>query len=96
MPYNLTLDESEQFDDSHVAHTAQFFFDDSFYSQNIAPIQPYVLDTTTRTTNSEDHVYAADPSAVLDITQDDSYFADGLIATMTAHIDPSSTPAPGV
>ena len=94
VPYNLTGTEIEQFDDSHVAHTAQFFFDSTFYSEQIAPIEPYVLDTTERTTNAEDRVYLADPTAVLSLAQDDA--TGGYMATMTAHIDPASTPAPGV
>ena len=95
VPYNTTLDEMDEFNDSHVAHTAQFFFDAMLYDQ-IAATYPYSLDLTTRTLNIEDRVYLADPSAVLDISYDGSTLSDGLTASMTSIIDPSSTPSPGV
>lgn len=96
VPYNTSIvDEEAEFEDSHVAHTAQVFFDATLYDQ-IAATYPYTLDLTTRTTNSEDRVYSADPSAVLDITMVGSTLEDGLVATITTHIDPSSTPAPGI
>ncbi|KAL0030604.1 hypothetical protein WJX79_009288 [Trebouxia sp. C0005] len=96
VPYNTSIvDEMSEFDDSHVAHTAQFFFDPTLYDQ-VAATYPYTLDLTTRTTNAEDHVYSADTSAVLDITLDGSSLSEGLTATMKSVIDPSSTPAAGV
>lgn len=95
MPYNTSItDEMDEFDDSHVAHTAQFFFDATFYDQ-VAATYPYTLDLTTRTTNSEDRLYLADPSATLDITLDGASLADGLVANIKSIIDPSSTPAAG-
>ena len=95
VPYNTSLDELDEFNDSHVAHTAQFFFDATLYNQ-IAATYPYNQDLTERTINSQDRVYLADPSAVLDISYEGSSLSDGLIASMTSVIDPSSTPAPGV
>ena len=84
-----------EFDDSHVAHTAQFFFDSALYEQ-VASTYPYTLDLTDRTLNSEDRVYQADPTAVLDISYEGSSITDGLVATITSVVDPSSTPSPGV
>ena len=84
-----------EFDDSHVAHTAQLFFDATLYDQ-VAATYPYTLDLTERTLNSEDRVYLADPSAVLDISYEGSSITDGLVATITNVVDPSSTPSPGV
>ena len=96
VPYNTSIaDEMDEFDDSHVAHTAQFFFDASLYDQ-VAATYPYTLDLTDRTTNTEDHVYSADPSAVLGISLDGDSITDGLVASITSIIDPSSTPAAGV
>lgn len=96
VPYNTSIvDQQEEFDDSHVAHIAQFFFDASLYDQ-IAGTYPYTLDLTTRTTNPEDRIYNADPSAVLGISWLGSSLEDGLVATITSHIDPSSTPAAGI
>ena len=97
VPYNMSIvDEEAEFEDSHTAHTAQFFFDSTLYDQ-VATTYPYTRDTTIpRVTNSEDLVFKADPSAVLDITWVGSSLEDGLVATMTTHIDPSSTPAAGV
>ena len=93
---NSTLtDEMAEFDDSHVAHTAQLFFDATLYDQ-VAATYPYTLDLTERTLNSEDRVYLADPSAVLDISYEGSSITDGLVATITNVVDPSSTPSPGV
>ena len=94
VPYNTTLDESDEFNDSHVAHIVQFFF--AILYDQIAVIYPYTLDVTTRTTDTEDRVYLADPPAVLDISYDGSSLNDGLSASMTTIIDPSSTPSPGV
>ena len=95
MPYNTTLDEMDEFNDSHVVHTAQLFFYAMLYDQ-LAIRQPYIQDVTERTLNSQDRVYAADPTAVLVIDQDELTSANGLIASITAVVDPNSTPEPGV
>ena len=48
---NSTLtDEMAEFDDSHVAHTAQLIFDASMYNQVVATC-PYTLDLTEQTLN---------------------------------------------
>ena len=93
VPYNTTLDEYEQFEDSHLAHTAQFFFADSLYDQ-IAVLEPYVGDSVTRTLTADDRVYAADNTAVFDVVQDDSTLSDGLVAMITAVIDEDASPSP--
>lgn len=92
---STVTDEMTEFDDSHVAHTAQFFFDSALYDQ-VAATYPYTLDLTERTTNSEDRLYLADPTAVFDISNEGSSITDGLVATITSVVDPSSTPSPGV
>ncbi len=93
VPYNTSLDEYEQYEDSHLVHTSQFFFEDSLYDQ-IAVSQPYIQDTVTRVLTADDRVYAADNTAVLDVTQDDSVLTDGLVGMITAVIDVDASPAP--
>lgn len=93
MPYNTSLSEYDQYEDSHLVHTSQLFFLDSLYDQ-IALIEPYVGDTVTRVLTVDDRVYAADTTAVMDVTQDDSTLSDGLVASITAVIDENATPSP--
>ena len=93
MPYNNTLDEYDQYSDSHLVHTSQVFFEDSLYNQ-IAVTEPYTQNSVTRTLTADDRVYAADTTAVLDVSQDDSTLSDGLVAMITAVIDESATPSP--
>ncbi len=89
----MTLDEYDQYTDSHVVHTSQVFFEDSLYNQ-IAVTEPYIQDSVTRTLTADDRVYAADTTAVLDVSQDDSTLSDGLVAMITAVINESATPSP--
>jgi hypothetical protein len=89
----MTLDEYDQYTDSHVVHTSQVFFEDSLYNQ-IAVTEPYIQDSVTRTLTADDRVYAADTTAVLDVSQDDSTLSDGLVAMITAVIDESASPSP--
>jgi len=93
VPYNTTLDEYNQYEDSHLVHTSQVFFEDSLYDQ-IAVTEPYIQDTVTRVLTAADRVYAADTTAVLDVVQDDSTLTDGLVAMITAVIDENATPSP--
>lgn len=89
----MTLDEYDQYTDSHLVHTSQVFFEDSLYDQ-IAVTEPYIQDSVTRVLTADDRVYAADTTAVLDVSQDDSTLSDGLVAMITAVIDESATPSP--
>ncbi|DBA89469.1 TPA: hypothetical protein ACH3X1_004096 [Trebouxia sp. C0004] len=66
-------DENDQYT---VVHTSQVFFEDSLYNQ-IAVTEPYIQDSVTCTLTADNRVYAADTTAVLDVSQDDSNLSGG-------------------
>lgn len=84
MPYNLSIAaDAGEYEDSHVAHIGQFFFDDGLYSQVVAT-HPYTEDKADRILTVDDSIQGDDSSTILTIIQEDDVFADGLIGTVTA------------
>lgn len=92
VPYHIYTNESQEYVDSHVVHTSQLFFGDALYEQ-ISLQDPYCHSETYRVRNVDDHVYQADPTAVLNIAQSNTLLTEGLIGTITAVVDPAATPS---
>lgn len=92
VPYHTYSNETREYEDSHVVHTGQFFFEEKFYQQ-VTVLEPYTNDIHHRVHNDEDHDYQQDPTAVLDITTADSTL-DDVIGSITTVVDPSATPTP--
>ena len=93
VPYHSYTNESQGYEDSHVVHTGQFFFQEEFYQQ-ITDLEPYTRDQHRRVHNEEDHDFQQDPTAVLEISNAGDSLGSGVIGTITAIVDPSATPTP--
>ncbi|MCO6006222.1 intradiol ring-cleavage dioxygenase [Actinoallomurus purpureus] len=77
----------------HVAHTGQFFFDEKV-TERIAKLQPYVINTTHRTTLDEDGIYRNGGSAGLLTLRPlrKGPTTHGLLATVVVGVHPDATP----
>jgi protocatechuate 3,4-dioxygenase beta subunit len=79
----------------HVAHTGQLFFSDTT-TDKVAKLSPYTRNQTTRTRNSQDHVYTGEHGAgvVLHLGRRKAgTIKSGFVAAITLGIDPDATPA---
>lgn len=95
MPYHTYTNESEEYQDSHVVHTGQMFFEEDLYKQ-ITLLDPYTQDKVERVLNDVDHVYLGDPTATLEVTYADNTLQNGIIGSITVVLDHSATPTPAV
>lgn len=93
MPYHTYTNETQEYTDSHVVHTGQMFFEETFYKQ-IMGLEPYILDKHRRVHNDEDHDFQQDPTAVLEIAYNSDSLEKGVIGSITTVVDPSATPTP--
>ena len=93
VPYHTYTNETQEYIDSHVVHTGQLFFEETFYKQ-ITGLQPYVQDKHRRVHNDEDHDFQQDPTAVLGIAYTGDSLDNGVIGSITTVVDPSATPSP--
>jgi len=92
VPYHTYNNETQEYQDSHVVHTGQLFFEEDFYKQ-ITLFEPYALDQHQRVHNDEDHVYQQDPTAVLKLTYAEDSLQSGIVGSILTVIDPSATPS---
>lgn len=93
MPYHTYTNETQEYTDSHVIHTGQMFFEETFYKQ-ITGLEPYVQDKHWRVHNDEDHDFQQDPTAVLEVTYTGDSLENGVVGSITTVVDPSATPTP--
>ncbi|KAL0041647.1 hypothetical protein WJX79_010587 [Trebouxia sp. C0005] len=92
VPYHTYSNETQEYLDSHVVHTGQFFFEEDFYKQ-ITHFEPYAHNQHRRVHNDEDHDYQEDPTAVLKLTYAEDFMQSGVVGSITTVIDPSATPS---
>ena len=92
VPYHTYNNETQEYQDSHVVHMGQLFFEEDFYKQ-ITLFEPYALDQHQRVHNDEDHVYQQDPTAVLKLTYAEDSLQSGIVGSILTVIDPSATPS---
>jgi protocatechuate 3,4-dioxygenase beta subunit len=82
----------------HVSHVGQFFFAEEVTEQ-IATVDPYSSNPTTRTPLAEDHIYRSGGSAgLLTLTPlggRNGSLKDGVLATIVVGVDPAATPDSG-
>jgi protocatechuate 3,4-dioxygenase beta subunit len=87
---------ASQYSGGHVSHTGQIFFPEDI-TEEIAKMEPYLKHTVHRTLHSEDHVFSrqggSQSIASLERLQKGTN-AGGFLATITAAVNPDTTPQP--
>lgn len=87
------------YEDGHVSHTGQIFFDDAV-SDVVYELEAYGgRDNSQRTRNDSDNIFGEhgdEPGFLLELEMiDEADMAAGMIASITVGVDPSATPAEG-
>jgi protocatechuate 3,4-dioxygenase beta subunit len=78
----------------HVSHTGQLLFADAISTQVYA-LSPYTKNTTERTYNTQDRIYADQGGShvLLRLTKLGSRVVDGYLGAITLVVNPKATPA---
>ena len=101
VPLTSSSSEASEFNDSHIVHTGQAFFNDTLTNYIYYNISPY----TEKDASSSDHVLTVNDNVFLDQADSDlaqvatveevvpGSISHGLNVYITFKVDPNSTPA---
>ena len=97
MKVHVEGEASTTYEEGHVAHTGQLFFDDAI-SDQIYEIDAYTgRDTSDRTLNDQDNIlgdHEDQPGFMLTLTAlDDASLETGIMGTITLGVDTAATPS---